>query len=79
MSPIDRFLARLGRVSARASGWTACCPAHEDAHPSLSIGLGIDDRVLVRCWAGCCATDIVKAVGLHMKDLFPERTRRAGR
>lgn len=35
------------------SGWSAPCPAHDDRHPSLSVGEGDDGRVLVKCFAGC--------------------------
>jgi putative DNA primase/helicase len=34
-------------------GWTACCPAHDDHTPSLSIRDAGDGKVLVRCHAGC--------------------------
>ena len=33
-------------------GWTARCPAHDDRTPSLSIR-DADNKVLVRCHAGC--------------------------
>jgi hypothetical protein len=35
------------------SGWTARCPAHDDRTPSLSIRGADDNKVLVRCHAGC--------------------------
>jgi hypothetical protein len=47
----------------------AQCPAHDDGEPSLSLA-GIDDSVLVYCHAGCKTTDVVKALGLRMADLF---------
>ena len=53
----------------------ARCPAHEDRKASLSSGLGDDERVLVRCHAGCSAAEIVAAVGLKLSDLFPARVR----
>ena len=34
-------------------GWTARCPAHDDRTPSLSIRDADDNKVLVRCHAGC--------------------------
>ena len=34
-------------------GWNACCPAHEDRKPSLSITEAKDGKVLIRCHAGC--------------------------
>ena len=62
---------RLG-AKRNGQGWIACCPAHEDRSPSLSITEAQDGKTLIRCHAGCQAVDIVGAVGLELKDLFPE-------
>jgi hypothetical protein len=71
---IDNLISRLQKVRKSRNGqWTACCPAHEDRHPSLSIREESDGRVLINCMAGCSPFDIVSAVGLEMTDLFPER------
>lgn len=51
------------------SGWSACCPAHDDTHPSLSIGW-TPDRVLLWCHAGCTFDEICAALGLKPTDLF---------
>ncbi|MFN0062062.1 MAG: phage/plasmid primase, P4 family [Myxococcaceae bacterium] len=56
--------------------FVARCPAHEDRSPSLCIGLGDDQRVLLKCQAGCAVGDILRAVGLAFKDLFPEQRSR---
>src|SRR5262245_61182843 len=50
----------------------ARCPAHEDRNPSLSIGVGDDGRVLLHCWAGCTVQAILGALGLELRDLFPD-------
>jgi hypothetical protein len=50
--------------------WMAKCPAHEDRSPSLSIREGGDGRVLVKCFAGCELTVVLKALGLTIRDLF---------
>ena len=63
----------LQGVRKGVRGWIACCPSHTDRHPSLSIGLGKDGRVLVHCFAGCSSEAIVSAMGLQMADLFPEQ------
>jgi KaiC/GvpD/RAD55 family RecA-like ATPase len=60
------------RPKANGSGWTAHCPAHEDAHPSLSIKEGTDGRVLLKDFTGCSAEDVVAALGLEMSDLFDD-------
>ena len=69
-SPITVMLGRLEKVTDRGGGqYSACCPAHEDKSPSLSIR-ETDDRLLLRCFAGCGANEIVAAVGLSLADLF---------
>ena len=70
--PVANVLARLDAVRPSASGWTARCPAHDDEHPSLSIGQGDDGRCLLKCHAGCANDAIVAAIGLRVIDLFPD-------
>lgn len=73
-SAIERFLGALrGRgftPRSTSSGWTCQCPAHEDTHPSLSISVGGDGRVLLKCHTGCTHEQIAGAVGLTVADLF---------
>jgi len=69
---LEKVLARLKGVRASRCGWTACCPAHGDRVPSLSIGLGEHGQVLLKCFAGCSVACIVQAMGLTMMDLFPD-------
>jgi hypothetical protein len=68
----DALLSRLHKVRGRNGSWVACCPAHEDKSPSLSIREE-GDKVLVHCFAGCDVADVVAAVGLSLDDLFPSR------
>ncbi|WP_457787188.1 virulence-associated protein E [Pseudomonas sp. PL-6] len=71
-NPIDQLLPRLDKVRpAGANKWKACCPAHEDKEPSLSIREADDGKVLLYCWAGCTSADITAAVGMELRDLFP--------
>lgn len=72
-SPVETFIARLDRVRTSGKGWTARCPAHEDRTASLSITAGDDGRVLLHCFAGCSAADVVAAAGLEIGDLFARR------
>ena len=51
----------LGGYRAGAT-WMACCPAHDDSRPSLSINTGKDGKVLVRCHAGCDQRDVIAAL-----------------
>ncbi len=64
--------ARLGAKQVRVDRWKAKCPAHEDSKPSLLITAAKNGNVLIRCWAGCDAGDVVKALGLEWKDLCAE-------
>lgn len=66
------LLDRLEKVRSQGKGWTARCPAHKDQGPSLSV-TEVSDRVLVHCFAGCTAGDVLAAVGLNWSDLFPPR------
>lgn len=52
--------------------WTACCPAHDDRGPSLSV-TERDGKVLFHCFAGCEAEDVLGSVGLRWTDIMPER------
>lgn len=63
-----------GRLDGRRSGdgWIARCPAHEDRNPSLSIAVGTDGRVLLKCHAGCEYAAIAAAVGAKVDTLAAE-------
>ena len=68
------LLDRLQGVRATGLGqWTARCPAHADRSPSLSVRELADGQVLVHCFAGCGAAEVLAAVGLEFGELFPER------
>jgi putative DNA primase/helicase len=72
--PVQRVLARLdsiGRPARReGAGWVACCPAHDDARPSLAIGRGRNGDALVFCRsAGCGVRRIADALGMAMLEL----------
>ena len=36
----------------------------------MSIREGDDQRVLLKCWTGCSAAEVVAALGLNLGDLF---------
>lgn len=71
MSALEKIISRLDEVSQKGEQFKASCPAHDDSNPSLSIKQ-IDDRILLKCWAGCSAVDVVHAIGLELSDLFDE-------
>lgn len=70
----DTLLACLDKVMRTGAGtWLACCPAHADRSPSLSIRDMDDGRTLVHCFAGCSVDEVLQAVGLTFSDLYPPR------
>ncbi len=79
MSAVDTVLERLD--SAKPIGdarWQALCPAHDDRDPSLSLGLGDEGRVLLKCHAGCSTEEIISALNLDLADLFDGKKRQNG-
>ncbi|MCB1611079.1 MAG: hypothetical protein KDI60_04850 [Xanthomonadales bacterium] len=66
------MITRLERVRKSGNGFAARCPAHRDRSPSLSVTYGTDGRILIYCHAGCSVTDVVHALGMSMRDLFPQ-------
>ena len=64
------FSSRLANVKTIKCGQhLACCPAHDDQHPSLLV-TEADDRVLIHCRAGCPTSDVLAAMGLDYSSLF---------
>ncbi|MGJ0429732.1 hypothetical protein [Methylobacter sp.] len=74
MSNINLLLDKLEGVRKNgANKWLCKCPAHTDRSPSLGIKLLDDDKILINCFAGCSASEIVSAIGLTLSDLMPEK------
>jgi hypothetical protein len=75
LAPIEQVLARLEPYRLRENGpdrWRARCPAHGGSNPSaLSVGIGDNGAVLLKCWSGCDVDAVVAALGLDVADLFP--------
>ena len=72
-SPASLLIERLNGVKETGRGkWQAVCPSHDDKHPSLNIKERDDGALLLKCWAGCSADEIVSTVGLELADLFPK-------
>jgi DNA primase len=73
---LGELLAMLDDVRAGQDGnHRARCPAHDDKDPSLSISQASDERLLIKCFAGCSAEDVLGALGLKLSDLFPAAQR----
>lgn len=69
----DTLLEKLDAVRQVAPGrYRARCPSHDGKNRDvLSIAECSDGTVLVKCFQGCAALDVVRAVGLELSDLFP--------
>ena len=73
---VQMLLNRLEHVRPAGDGrWRAKCPSHSGQNPtSLSIKECADSRILIHCHSQeCPALGIVKACGLELADLMPER------
>lgn len=69
----DPLLHRLEGVQKSGNGWRARCPACEGRSRKLSIAES-DGRVLIHCFGGCTAADVLAAVGLRWADIMPPRS-----
>jgi hypothetical protein len=67
---LAELLSQLAHVSESGDGWSARCPDHADSRPSLSISVGKDGKILVRCHRGCDFEDIVRAAGMLVSEMF---------
>jgi hypothetical protein len=68
----DQLKGKLKAVRDRGSKFTSLCPAHDDSNPSLS-GCHSNDRILLKCHAGCSFDDICSALGISAQDLYCDR------
>lgn len=82
-APVEAVVAALRSAGCspkrNGDGYTSRCPAHDDRTPSLSIGEGDDGRALLKCHAGCSLTNVLSAVGMEERELFPRRSERGRR
>ena len=56
---LARALSRSRKIGRH---WIACCPAHDDREPSLSISETDDGKLLVHCHAGCGQERVIAAL-----------------
>lgn len=69
---VDLLLSQLTKVKKIGHDrWIAQCPSHDDRNPSLAIK-DCNGTVLLKCFVGCSAHEIVSAIGMNLSDLFPE-------
>lgn len=71
---VDILLARLEQVRRYGDGWRARCPSCGGrSRDKVSIAVSESGRVLVHCFSGCTAAEVIAAAGLQLGDLFPKR------
>ncbi len=75
---VDALEARDLGVRRSESSATSRCPAHDDRNASLSVGIGDDERALLKCREGCPTEAIAAALGLELRDLFPASSNSSG-
>ena len=68
----EPLLQRLEGVMKSGNGWRSCCPACGGKSRKLSIAER-DGKVLIHCFGGCEAVDVLAAVGLTWADVMPPR------
>jgi 5S rRNA maturation endonuclease (ribonuclease M5) len=74
MDPITEILLpKLEGVVQLSGYWKALCPAHEDRTPSMTIGRGTSQPIVIRCHAGCDSADILAKLGLTWAELCEPR------
>lgn len=63
MITAERVARALKKPKKQPDGsWMACCPAHNDKNPSLSIKDGDNVAVVLNCYAGCNFNEISAAL-----------------
>lgn len=68
---LNEFSLKSGSMPKKVGGgYSACCPAHNDNNPSLSINEGNDGKILLHCHAGCTVEAICSALSIRISELF---------
>jgi hypothetical protein len=71
---LQTILNQLHKVRDNGQGkYMACCPAHDDKSPSLSIKYNPGGRIFLYCHAQCDIKSITSALGITIDDLDPEK------
>lgn len=71
MNYVEKIVKNLnGRMNGKNQGM-ACCPAHDDKNPSLSVTYK-DENLLIHCFAGCDQVFVINK--LRELDLWPKNS-----
>lgn len=72
-----RAALRAGTVRAHRSH-CPCCQADGGGNPALSVAESDGGGVLVYCFKGCGAIDVIAALSIDAADLYPDHGSSAG-
>lgn len=74
MKNIDEFLELLKDYEPQKNGsYKARCPAHMDGSQKKDWHLNVrqkENKIQIKCWKRCSTEDILKALGLQIRDLY---------
>lgn len=68
----DLFCSKLEQFKQNKNGIVALCPSHDDKSPSLSASY-TDEKILVKCQAGCTFKEIVSAMEMEQSQFFSQK------
>ena len=73
VKPIEVILPRLDNKKSYREGWRADCPARQHkSRNTLWISERDDGSIGMHCFAGCEPLEVLHAIGLELRDLFPK-------
>lgn len=71
---LDNLLSRLQKVKrVGKDSHIACCPAHQDKSPSMTIREIEEGKILLHCFGGCSVDEICRSIGITIADIMPDR------
>ena len=70
---IDDFTRLIDAKPSGRNEWKARCPAHDDNRESLSVSIGRNGAIMLKCHRGCNNREIVDRLGLTFADLYPDK------
>ncbi len=66
---IDELLGHFETISCNDGQWRCICPCHDYEAETLRIKAD-GNRILMHCFRGCTANEILNEVGLRISDLY---------
>lgn len=70
LSPFEWLTGYLDEAGSMSIGGMYQCPSHSDSYPSLSVTESAESSVLIHCFGGCPAEEVMECLDLSMKNLF---------